>query len=251
MSSPTYRFAIFDLDSCLAVAKAAHDLGGVASTEELADKLGYKSANNGSFNTRLANTRLFGLLEGSASSITPSDRARSILFPDYPETEARARLAAFEAVPLYKTFLDAYHGQPLPDDAGLRNALATRFGINEDKVPVVLARMLDSAEEAGLFSAAGGRTKMIRPTLRPAPGSREPNLANETLGPREGQPQPQGPRANKVIDGVLDLLPTDPKGWDEAGFLQWLSFFEGALRLYYGLGATRTGQAARPGGGSP
>ncbi len=39
-------------------------------------------------------------------------------------------------------------------------------------------------------------------------------------------------RFPKIIDGALDLMPAGPP-WDEAEFVEWLSFFEQACRVYY------------------
>lgn len=243
---PQFRFTTFDLDSCIEVAKAVHDGGGQLSAAGLAEKLGYKSHNNGSFNTRLANARLFGLLDGPSSAIRPSDRAMAILHPDYPATAEGARLEAFDAVPLYRAVLDEYHGKPLPDEAGLRNALAVRWGITAEKAPAVLARLIDSAEQAGLFRTAGNRSKMIRPTPGGGGGHTPAPTPPATSQPPVGlDPKPTGARANKVIDGVLDELPP-PGKWSEPELTQWLSFFEGALRVVY-----RLPKGAPSGGNTP
>ena len=230
MTSPPFRFTIFDLDSCLAVAKAVDAGGGVLSSAALADRLGYKSDVNGSFRTRLANARLFGLLGGTSAVIEVSPRATSILHPDYPATAARARLEAFEDVPLYKAVLDYYHGRPLPDDAGLRNALTTRWNIHPDKSAVVLSRLIESAEQAGLFSTAGDRSKMIRPSFGSTPAAVEPesiavvgvggaaSSVASTIAATSGSAP--GARDSKIIDGVLDMLPNEE--WDEQSLQLWL-----------------------------
>jgi hypothetical protein len=206
----------------------------------LARLAGYRSDNNGSFNTRLANARLFGLLDGPSSALEPSPRLLDIIHPDFPSTENRARIAAFEAVPLFKAVLDQYHGRPLPDEGGLRNALTTRWQITPEKAPAVLARLMDSADQAGLFQVAGNRTTMIRPTIHEASpgqpaarGEARPSVQEPIVVPAKAAPQ-SGARANKVIDGVLDLLPSN-QNWDEDSLKLWLHFFEDALRLYYKL----------------
>jgi hypothetical protein len=238
MASPKYRFTTFDLDSCLEMAKAVHDNGALLSSAELAAHLGYKSDNNGSFNTRLANARLFGLVTGPSSALTTTPRSLAILHPDYPVAAARARLEAFESVPLYKAVLDQYHGQPLPDETGMRNALTTRWEITPERAQMVLARMMDSAEQASLFRTAGNRSRMIRPTL---PSGDGPPL-HQTPPPHSedhhgdagggGHDKNSGVRVNKVIDGALDMLP-DERQWDEENLSLWLRFFEDALRIYY------------------
>jgi hypothetical protein len=237
MASPKYRFTSFDLDSCLEVAKAIHDHGGRLSSAELAARLNYKSDNNGSFNTRLANARLFGLVTGTAAALSTTPLSIAILDPDYPVAAAHARLAAFESVPLFKAVLEHFHGQQLPDESGMRTALTTQFEITTEKAQMVLARLMESAEQAGLFRTTNNRSRMIRPTLPSAdvpvtqPEPPAPHFENDRNG-STGDRDRVGVRTNKMIDGALDMLP-DERTWDEASLGLWLRFFEGALRVYY------------------
>lgn len=270
MAPPPYRFTSYDLASSVEVARALKDRpSGGASADELAVFLGYSKAKNGAFLTRLANARLFGLVEGPSSALRPTERALRILLPDYPATAEKARLEAFEDVPLYKAFLDHYHGETLPDEAGMKNALETRWTINADKSSMVLARLMDSAEQAGLFKVAGNRTKMVRPSFSTATATqRTPPLQAvepaDTVPVRQrgteeaGEPR-QRVRANKIIDGVLEMLP-DERAWDEASLKNWLDFFEGGLRLYYKLprpvaspsaNGAKLPSPSREGGGDP
>lgn len=236
MAPPAFPFTSYDLDSSIEVPKAIRANGGVASAAELAFRLGYKSANNGAFLTRVANARRFALVEGPSSALRATQLALSIVQPDYPATADRARLEAFESVPLYKAVLDAYHGEPLPDESGMRNALQTRFEITEEKVAFVLTRLMDSAEQAGLFKTAGNRTRMLRPTFTVEdvpPPKEDESTPPPVTPPAPLPPSSSGPRADKMIDGVLDHLPD--KEWTDDGLRQWLTFFEDALRIYYKL----------------
>lgn len=237
MAAPAFKFTSHDLAASIEVAKSIEDHGGIASQDELAVLLGYKSKNNGAFLSRVASARAFGLLAGQAGALEPSLRARTILRPDYPATEQRARLEAFEDVPLYKAVLDHYHGQPLPDAKGLQNALETRWQIHADRSATVLSRLMDSAEQAGLFAVSGDRTRMVRPSVS------EP--ARRNVAPTDAAPPVSAPthhpsaasltdaRHHKVIDGVLDMLPPTDSEWPERDMAQWLSFFESALRVVY------------------
>ena len=109
---------------------------------------------------------------------------------------------------------------------------------------MVLARFLDSAEQAGLFQAAGDRSKLIRPTfhtLTPPHGDNPPAAAMAGPAPQPvssaaaASPVATGARANKMIDAVLDELPSPEGGWDEEGMQAWLAFFRSALRVVYKL----------------
>jgi hypothetical protein len=238
MAAPAYRFVSYDLDSSIEVATVlwANKGDGPASNNELAQLLDYSSANNGAFLTRLANARLFGMLEGPTTALRVSGLARRILHPEYPDDERAARLEAFERVPLFKAVLDRYHGQVLPSEQGMKNTLQTTFSINEDKSAFVRTRLMDSAEQAGLFQVAGDRTKMIRPTMSSGP-STVPAASPEVNRPQQhvkAVHDPSTPRSQKVIDGVLDMLP-DKDDCTEDKLAQWLEFFESALRIFYGL----------------
>lgn len=232
MSGPPFKFTSYDLDSCVQVARVLHSKGGSASADELAVWLGY-SGKNGSFLTRLANAKLFGLVEGPAGSLRPTVRALDILSPDYPASEVRAKLAAFEDVPLFKVVLDHYHGQPLPEEAGLKNALENRWGISSEKSAFVLSKLLDSAEQAGLFQTTGNRSKMIKPSFErsnvmPGPSPSDPG----ELGKHQGGASRSGLNS-KLVEGALEMLPADT--WDEEGLTQWLLLMEIALRVLYSL----------------
>jgi hypothetical protein len=261
MATQTTKYANYDLDSCIEVARALDGLGGLASGDELAIRLGYSGKNNGAFLSRLASARLYGLVDGQSDQLRPSALAVSILRPDYKETEAKARLEAFERVPLNEAVLNAYHGKALPDATGLRNALQVQWHVNSNNAGSVLARLMDSAEQAGLFSTAGDRTRMIRPTLGRGAGSPSADshpkheYDQHDREDRNGQarhvpPAQADARRNKLIDGVLDELPELGGTWSEDELQQWLSFLESALRVVYRLprpaeGTTTGGEGGR------
>lgn len=235
------RFPKYDLGSAIEAARTVRARsadGRSVSPDELAVFLGYKSTANGAYMNRVAALKLYGLLEGRGNELRLTDRALMILEPDLPVNAERARLEAFFDVPLFGAFFERYGGanRELPDDAGMRHALHNFFGIDEGQAPMALARLLESADEAGLFRVAGNRSKMIRPTLgSAAPVDTPPaDPPPPPPPPDPSDPPPTGPRSQKVIDGVLDLLPPG-RDWDEPSLLHWLRFFEDALRMYYKL----------------
>jgi hypothetical protein len=232
------KFPRYDLNSSLEVAQRIHDrAGGEASADAAAEFLGYKSKNNGAFLSRLASARLFGLIEGSASRLNVTPRALEILQPDYPQTRSRALIEAFEAVPLFGAFLRAYEGQPLPDEVGMRNALKVKFGLKDDATTSrALARLLDSAETAGLFQVAGARTKLIRPTdgseaLTSRSDERE-EKSQPATGPSPSVQNSTLLRLPKVIEGALEEVPWN-EDWDEDAIDEWITWFRGALRMHF------------------
>jgi hypothetical protein len=234
------RFPRYDLDSSIEVARQIHQrgAGGIASANELAEFLDYSGANNGAFLYRASAARMFGLIDGQSPTIRVSPLALDILRPAHPDAAQRARMTAFQAVPLYRKFLEDYEGQTLPDAGLLQNAL-TRRGVPEKDAPVALARMMDSAEQAGLFRIAGNRSKMIRPTISEAKA--QPETASETVERTATDALPitesvsvAVDRFPKIIEGALDSLPSE-RQWDEEEFTEWLDFFERALRVHYRL----------------
>lgn len=248
-----YKYPTYDLKSAIEVARKVHERGGgLASQTELAQYLGYSGIRNGAFISRVAAARLFGLIEGPTSRLTLTPRATSILQPDYEVTGLRARLEAFCAAPLYSAFLREYEGKPLPPETGMQNALMTRFGIQAKQAPAVLERLLDSAEEAGLFRVAGSRTKMIVPTFGEAqpprtdsPGrtiamDRNRSSGRTNGGGGGGGRQDSGAREYPtLILGALEELPEDT--WDEDEMQEWLELFERVLRVVYKLPRNRSG----------
>ena len=222
------RFPVYDLNSALVVAERLQQRGGgTASTASLAEFLGYKSTNNGAFISRAAAARMFGLISGQGAAISVTDRALAILQPDYAATAERARLEAFDSVDLYRSVVDMYHGQQLPPDSGLLNTLETKFGIPKKHAPLALARLMSSAEQAGLFKIAGGRTKFIRPAISPV-------ASTSTTTPAPTADRPARPNV-KLIDGALEELPAPGDGWSQEGLSDWLALFEHVLRIVYKL----------------
>jgi hypothetical protein len=145
-------------------------------------------------------------------------------------------------VPLYNAFLQMYEGKPLPPPAGMLNALRNNFGISEKDSSVVLDRLLESADTAGLFAVTGDRSKMIRPPLVGATSMHEPiekasRAAQAVAATRETALAEAGhglPSRGKLLDGMWELLPDD-NSWDEGDLQTWLRMLTMALRVRYRL----------------
>jgi hypothetical protein len=224
-----YRYPRYDLDSSIEAARTLYEKGGgTANADAFAEYLGYKSANNGAFLSRVGSGRLFGLLEGPSSETKLSSRAMEILKPDYEYVSGRARLEAFRDVPLFGAFLQEYEGKPLPPKEGMLNVLETRFSVAKEAAPNVLTCLLNSAEQAGLFSVTGDRTKMIRPPLG---GGSPPNKPPADSGAGGGGGSSS---RGKLLDGVIEALPATDK-WSEDLFADWLDMLVMAVRVRYQL----------------
>jgi hypothetical protein len=150
MARSTFRSVTYDLDAAVAVARYVSRSESGVSSQQLAPALGYSGVNNGAFLTRLANARLFGLVAGSSSQVTLSDRGRRALSPDAAESSA-ARAEAFLAVPLFRAVFDHYADQPVPSPGELESVLRNEFGEADSKARVSAAKLLDSGRQAHLI----------------------------------------------------------------------------------------------------
>jgi hypothetical protein len=240
VSDPTaLRHPRYDLESSIRVAQQLFDkAGGTATADALAHHLGHKSAANGAYLGKTVAARLFGLIDGPPKAIRATARAEQILRPDYDWVAKRAKFEAFYDVPLYRAFLDLYEGKPLPLREGMLNTLALKFGITKD-TPEVLERLLDSADEAGLFDITGDRSKMIRPpmgqTSAPNAEAQSEGRLSEVTAPSRGTlPASRDTLQThgKLLDGMWEELPDDPT-WDEDSLTYWLETFERLLRVRY------------------
>jgi len=162
------RYPTYDLDSSIAVARAIRDQGGgSADAPHLASFLQYSTTRSGSFISRIAAARLFGLIERKDRFLVPTLMANAILAPERPGADdVRARWEAFLNVALYRSLYDRYKDTKLPPEMGFRNALETHYSIPRNRTQLAYRVLMDSANQAGLFEARGGaQTHFIAPTI--------------------------------------------------------------------------------------
>ena len=168
-----HRYPVYDLDDSIAVARAIRDQGGGSATiQQLGSFLNYSSTRSGSFISRMAAARQFGLIQSSDRFINPTALANRIIAPEHPGVdELVARIEAFMNVPLYRSLYERYKNGPLPQEMGVRNVLETHYNIPRARTTVAYRVFMDSAEQAGFFQArAGARTHLVMPVIRPHEG---------------------------------------------------------------------------------
>ena len=212
-------FPYFDLAQSIEVAKTMHEkAGGTCDRAQLATLLGYSGIKNGSFLSRVAAAKMFGLIEETDDQrVRVSARGRSIVAPISEAQAAKAKVDAFLGVDLFKKIYDAYHGTTLPEQAGLRNLLATDYQVVPDRISPTVRVMMDSAEQAGLFKAAGNRTRMVMPLAGSA------TVTPPTEPPAEPPPPPRhggsggggnggGYDTGNIDPAILGLLQRLPPG---------------------------------------
>jgi hypothetical protein len=211
-------FPYYNLDKSVELAKLMHDrAGGVCDRAQLAPLLGYSGINNGGFLSRVSAAKMFGLIEDTDDrKLRVSARGRAIVAPISAADASRARVEAFMSVELFRKVYDQYHGSALPENAGLQNLLQNEYRVVVAQVAPTVRIMLDSAEQAGLFSATNGnRTRMVMPlmvaSVTPLPTTPAPPI---DTAPRGGNGGGSGGGGDDLsgIDGafvhLLKRLPT-------------------------------------------
>ena len=155
MTRSRFRSVRYDLAAAVEVARMVDSAGGALAADILAPALGYSGTNNGTYLTRVANARLFGVVTGRGSRFEITDRGRRILAGVEPGAST-ARREAFLAVPLFRAVVDAVaqNGGLLPDD--LAPWLEADFGELDTKSQAVADRMIASAYQAGLLRRTDG-----------------------------------------------------------------------------------------------
>jgi hypothetical protein len=235
------RYPKYDLNSCLALAEKVKNGGGNDCTvEQLGALLGYKNTNGGGFATRVANAKMFGLIETVQGRYRTTPRAETILYPATPNERQQALVDAFLSVPVYKRIYETHKGQRLPEALGMQNLLHRDYQIPAGE-PVILALrvLMDSAEQTGFFTATQGkRTNLVIPIMgasggttladTPPPDSNGRHNGGGGGGGNGGNASGRG----KLVDGVLDLLP-EGDAWSEALMQDWLTMLTMALRVRY------------------
>jgi len=197
------RFPYFDLEKSVEVAKVMHEQGGGrCDLAQLATLLGYSGVGNGAFRVRVSAAKMFGVIEDAdGEGLRVSARGQAIVAPISDAAAMRARVDAFMGVDLFKKVYDQFHGTSLPEEVGLRNLLQTRYRVVQDRIAPTIRIMLDSAEQAGLFKAAGNRTRMVLPLGTTAATTPPP----ATPPPAAHEPPPRGGNGGGGGGGGGDL----------------------------------------------
>jgi hypothetical protein len=210
------KFPYYALADSVAVAQTIHSKGGGKATlDELAAHLGYAGTNNGAFKSRIAASRLFGLVEKAGSSFTITQTAQGILMPVYDWAPKENLVKAFLNVALFRQVFEEYKGKALPPEFGMKNALKTIFKVTPTVVERAYRVLMESAETAGFFETrAGARTHLIIPTITkgaatpPADAETPPAFGGGNSGGNGGGTDTQGdkiqtPTTIKVEAGSL------------------------------------------------
>jgi hypothetical protein len=160
-------FPVYGLVDSVAVANIVHNkAGGYATREQLAAFLGYKSTENGSFWSRIAAAKMFGLIIEENGQLKLTRIAQHILMPESEDQQRAALVEAFFSVPLFKAIYKEYQGKDLPQGLGLQNAFRGRFKVVPKRVDLAIKNFFEAAENAKFFETRGSRTQLIIPVFK-------------------------------------------------------------------------------------
>lgn len=242
----------FDLGASIGVADAVYRQGGgTCSPEQLAAWLGYKSTSSGTYMTRLAAAnKHFGTVEVNGDRITITERAKKILTPVMPDDAIGAKVEAFLAVPLFFKVYEQFKGSQLPPEIGLKNLFLNTYQILPDRVAQAVRVFLNSAEQAGFFSATSGdRSRLIKPSIAiaGASGTAQPHVVESVSGKSSEPPQlsPTHERTkssggsdgtggvHSAIIGLLRDLPAPGTDWPKKQKARFLRALQATLDHVY------------------
>jgi hypothetical protein len=242
-------FPYMDLETGISVAQSMLEAGGVALTREQLAGVMKMPVGGGTFITKTATARIFGLIATVQGKYELTNLGFDIISNDENKQQA-ARAEAFLTVPLYKRTYEEFKGKQLPPKTGLENAFA-KFGVPPKQVYNARLAFEKSANQAGFFPA--GPDRLIEPILRGPTGPTGPsNSSGSPTGPtgpagglyeRMSADLPTRPRytgANEVgldldqlIVGLLRRLPKPGEKWEAEKRARWLQTLAANFDMVY------------------
>jgi hypothetical protein len=236
-------FPFFDFDDSLQVPKLVMSRGGgVAELDPLAAWLGYSTSNSGTFASKLASARYFGLIgPAKGGKVYLTERARQIVGPVMPEDAVKAKMEAFLEVPLFRRVFDRVRGATLPADVGLRNLFTHEFQVPVSKAPHAVRVFKESAKQTGFFDSAPDR--LIKPSLA-ASRNAVPDTLAAPLTDRDDAVVPPAPVERRrgggdgsgvhpAIIGILRELPPPGTAWTTSDQQRFLDAFTAMVKFIY------------------
>jgi hypothetical protein len=248
-------FPYMDMDAGISVARAILGAGGVPLTRDQLAGVMNTNAGSGSFITKTATARIFGLIASVQGKYELTNLGFEIIDSDEKRQQA-ARAQAFQTVPLYRRIYEEFKGRQLPPrPKGLEQAFA-KFGVSSKQTYNARLAFDRSATQAGFFSA--GPDRLIEPIIgagkvaltsvssatataiaKPLSIDRNRSPAEENNGDRENgrtaaeRSTPETKRLHPFIQGLLDSLPQPDTNWTVDGRAKWLQAAANIFDLMY------------------
>ncbi len=248
----TIAFPYMDLESGITVANAMLEAGGVAlSRDQLAGTMKLV-ANSGNFVTKVATSRMFGLVANNAGKYELTNLGFSIVDSDDRRVRS-AKAEAFLNVPLYKRAYEEFKGKQLPPRPhGLEQAFV-RFGVSTKQKTNARLAFDKSAAQAGYF--LNGNDRLIEPIIgggtqratRIEAAERGDEEGTEAAAPVTKSRAPDKPELPHFMHMLIDALPAIGTTWTVDGRAKWLQGAAAAFDLSYkGDGAIMIQAKAAP-----
>lgn len=247
-STSGVSYPYFDLDTSVKVAQEIHSRGGgQCSPDQLAAWLDYKSVKSGTYNTRIAAARNFGLIQSVGGKFSVTDRGLKIVAPVMPEDALSAKVEAFLAVELFSKVFEQFRGKQLPPESGLKNLFrAEPYLILPDRIDPAVRVFLNSADQAGFFSTTNDRTRLIEPHAgRQAPPPASISAEEQKQKEEVQLPVAEKPKAaanagadgtggvHSAIIGLLRELPPPGSSWAAPKKKRFLDAFKATVDFIY------------------
>ena len=154
------------LGDAIEVAKSIHDNAGTGDCDDVQLSAWMNmSPKSSGYRVQLSASRMFGLVETTASRHKLTPLGRSIVDP---QQERAARTNAFLSLPLYKVLYDNYKGGVLPPAAALERDMVA-LGVAEKQTGRARQVFERSAEQANFFEHGKNRLVMPAVALRDPP----------------------------------------------------------------------------------
>jgi hypothetical protein len=217
-------FPYMDLNEAVTLAKAIHNnVGtGTCSIEQLAPWVKQSPTSSG-FRSRLAASRLFGLVNAERSDALQLNELGRLVVDGKREREGRAK--AFLSVPLFAAVHDKFKGGVVPPDAALEKELIA-LGVASTLSGTARRVLERSAEQAGFYEA--GRDRLVMPGFVPqesppndSGGDGGGNLGGGTGGGDDGL---STLGLDPLLIALLKKIPTSGD-WPAAQRLRWFRTF--------------------------
>ncbi|WP_315731127.1 MULTISPECIES: hypothetical protein [unclassified Bradyrhizobium] len=244
-------FPYMDLETGISVARALRDAGSIPLSRDQLAAVMKTTPGNGTFLTKLATARTFGLIANLQGKYELLELGHGIVSKD-ENRQRSARAEAFLTVPLYRRTYDEFKGKELPPKSGLENAFIN-FGVAPKQAYNARLAFEKSANQAGFFSA--GPERLVAPILSssgsasagpigypqteiPAVAPKGPPLpweAGATADPIAravlGSSHDNG--LDQLIVGLLQRLPKAGEKWDTEKRVRWLQTLAANFDMVY------------------
>jgi hypothetical protein len=198
------------------------------------------SAGNGTFITKIATARIFGLITNVQGKYDLTDIGASIIDSD-EKRQKEARAKAFLAVPLYRRVYEEFKGRQLPPrPRGLEQAFA-KFGVPPKQTYIARLAFDKSAKQAGFFGT--GPERLIEPIIGASMGDKSVGLIGVSAVGTAGEivhvagvgsaPSGDDLDLDPLVRGLLRRLPKPGENWELEKRARWLQTLAANFDMVY------------------